>query len=327
VHPPWRCLARPVRNGGETCGGENPNGGKRVGKSLRCETCGLPKHVTDQIKAESAEANSSEIARRMTARDLVQEYQAAREEIRQGFALVHAAQERLNRAFYTESNGGRGNAIDVRDDRDRTPRWDNPKDVFEYIEDQAWWAVAERLDMWSCLSPHRAQETRGLLHKGEMPPLTEDAIVSMAKSLHQQLGSLVQECVTEVYAYLRPRDQMYSRGKFKSNSPYRVGKRVVLERVIDTSYSFWHLNYHHEPELKALERVMQMLDGKGTTTPEEGSALVNGIKALRDSHGGSFDTEYFHAKAFKNGNLHLWFKNKDLLLEFNRRAGGTTLAP
>jgi hypothetical protein len=278
-----------------------------------------------QSRQETPESERTELARRLNARDSVAEYAAACDEIRQGFALVQAAQDRLNRAFNSEAHYG-SNAIDVRADPRRAPRWDNPKEVIEEVERQVWWAVAERLDVWSCLSPSRAKEMRQLLEKGEMPTLSEETILSMAKSLHAQLGTLIEQCVTEVYDYLRPRDKMFTRGKYKSNSPYKVGRRVVLDRAVDTSFGSWHLSHYVVPELKALERVMMMLDGKGTTTPEDGSPLCDGIRALgKTEKANSFDTDYFHCKAFGNGNLHLYFLRADLLLEFNKVAGGRSL--
>lgn len=302
-----------------------------------CEKCGSPKSATDRRQEEleeeleekrrEADKPNHALTRRLNAKELVEEYQAACADIRAGFALVVRAQERLDSAF--PPTPMRVREVSIRHPSDRCPRWDDPSEVIDYVTNQAWWMVAERLDVFSALSPVKALDMRRMLDKGEMGELTVEHIASMAKSVRGQLSTLIEQCVVEAYDFLRPRDDSGGQGnaRFKSNSPYRVGGRVVLAGVVDVSFGFWSLHYRYEPELKALERVFMMLDGAGTTTPETGSPFVNGIKSLKGNRGGTFSTDYFRVKAWKNGNVHIYFLRKDLLALFNKAAGDHLLPP
>jgi hypothetical protein len=75
-----------------------------------------------------------------------------------------------------------------------------------------------------------------------------------------------------------------------------------------------------EQHLIALENALGMLSGKGTSCKTIKSKLSN---AIRLSPKG--DTEFFFYRAFNNGNLHLTFKDPDILAKFNSAAGGARL--
>ena len=70
---------------------------------------------------------------------------------------------------------------------------------------------------------------------------------------------------------------------------------------------------------------MHLLDGKGQVKGYSGP-LVDAINLAHHNKQQSAATEYFHAKWFLNGNLHLEFLRQDLLDKFNEICGTNRLA-
>ena len=73
----------------------------------------------------------------------------------------------------------------------------------------------------------------------------------------------------------------------------------------------------------ALEGQPPRIDGTG----ESGKSYYGAIGTViaSEDFDGDGETPHFKFRVFKNGNMHLWFKRKDLLARFNALAGGARL--
>jgi hypothetical protein len=71
------------------------------------------------------------------------------------------------------------------------------------------------------------------------------------------------------------------------------------------------------------ENIFSALSGRGQVV-ESGRSAIEGLLPM--SHDGCVMTDYFHAKAYRNGNLHLRFRSLELLERFNMMAGGRRLS-
>jgi len=110
--------------------------------------------------------------------------------------------------------------------------------------------------------------------------------------------------------------------RFKSHDGFKIGSRMILSRAFD---DWGHWNYHHDQRARLLdvERVFLMLDG--IPVPDAYAGIVGVIDGSR-SRGLSPETfrvenEYFKCDVYLNGNLHVWFKRKDLLQQVNKILG------
>ena len=79
----------------------------------------------------------------------------------------------------------------------------------------------------------------------------------------------------------------------------------------------FRVSYHYENQLRALDNVFHMLDGKPLSTYRNGD-LIN---AINESERGAGETEYFRYKSFLNNNLHLEFRRMDLVQRLNEVGG------
>jgi hypothetical protein len=269
---------------------------------------------------------NSDLAKRHTVRELVAAFEAAEAVTRRCFAELAEASRALN-AVFTD-----GNVCGIRIDASHSGSWDNFDNADRAVERMsrdAWGIIVEKLELRRMMSTSRWSELSKQLKEGDLPKITEANVFGFAKSYADALPEMIEEAVREVYDWLRPRDREHSRaGEYKTNQIYVVGERVVLPYMVESEWvkdGFRVRFDRSQQQLIALENVFRALDGAGNVGKEHFSVLERAIKESGPK--GVGETEYFGFRAFKNGNLHLRFKRRDLLGRFNQIAGGKRLRP
>lgn len=257
---------------------------------------------------------AQDLAQRATITEMVRTFLAAAEDIRKSFAVIAAAEERLNSAFVLGSyNTFRVSARGYED-------YAKPEDVIKHLERKAWDCLIERLELRRMMSVKAWNKLRHDLECGQLPPITEENVQGVLAGFKSQLPDMLNDAVQEVFEWLRPRNNEY-----KTNTEFEVGRKVILSCPVEpkTFGGGFEVRYHHHQNLTALENVFSALDGKGQISKSYHSLLSNAIKDSGKS--GRGETEYFRFKCFKNGNLHLEFRRLDLLDRLNAIAGGNRL--
>jgi hypothetical protein len=84
--------------------------------------------------------------------------------------------------------------------------------------------------------------------------------------------------------------------------------KVILTGVIESMfYPRAYISCYRKDKLKDLDNIFHLLDGKGAVKyPGDLVTIIEG------NENQEAETEYFAAKWFKNGNLHITFKRMDL---------------
>lgn len=165
------------------------------------------------------------------------------------------------------------------------------------------------------------------LESGEgLPPITYENVLSMLESNLNNAGQYLEEKIRECYDWLRPR----WRSEYKTNQASMaagVGRKVILGCQIRHNYSGrgYQVNYGRLDNLRALDQVFHLLDGKPALASTYQGELADAIEAQTKDGGDTFKTDYFRGRCFGNGNLHLEFLRADLLQRFNLIAGGARL--
>jgi len=100
---------------------------------------------------------------------------------------------------------------------------------------------------------------------------------------------------------------------YKSNDVFKVSEKIVMERML----SMWSAgpcidHGYSSDQINDIDRVFKTLDGQKHEPRELSIAMNEKFSKYED-----FEDDYFRAKAFKNGNIHLWFKRSDLLDRVN----------
>lgn len=265
--------------------------------------------------------NESAIAHRTTITELVRIWKQSSEEIVTGFAMVQAAQKRLD-AFFDSSSvdmsvGG------------RDLRFDDADGALAKLQRGVWRALIARMNLRQILSLKRTAELDRQLETGEgLPPLTQDAVETMVSALLDQSGDLLAEKVREVYDWVRPGG--YALKEYKTNQKSELvglGSKIIKPYTVERCYSGagFRINYHRTDEVRALDQVFHLLDGKTTDCKTWQGELGDAITQQTKNGSNEFETDYFKGRCFKNGNLHLEFKRADLVEQFNLIAGGKRL--
>ena len=264
---------------------------------------------------------STEITRRDTVTQLVENYEAAVADITQAYSLLHGAKDRLNDSF---DMGQRIYSFDV------LPHGyhygislsnDSLDEVMAQIKLDAWRVIMERLELRKLLSIVRREQLNKQLSDGNvLPDITIENVWGIFESAVSNVDRYMEEAVLEVFELLRPPSSQY-----KTNSEFEIGKRVVLKWYVEPSYSKrggFNIRYSSEPQITALDNVFLRLDGKGIVSTFNGPTYDAIKLAGRD---GVCETEYFKLRCYRNGNLHVKFKRLDLVQRLNTIAGGARL--
>lgn len=252
-------------------------------------------------------AEHEALDRRSTISELVRQYQEAEKDVRDGFALVLRGLRALNE--HTSFHN-----LD----------FEYPNEVAKELRRKTWRTVVARLQMQKAMSIKAWAEFEKKLEHEDPPPVTVELIEGMVLGYRQSLPEMLEESVKEVFDWLRPRSSEY-----KTNTEFEIGRRVILNWVVDIGWSnHWGVRHGREQHLAALENVFDLV--AGVVRKDNASAwsdLSLAIKACTKPGPCAGETAYFRFKGHRKGTLHLEFKRMDLVAKLNAIAGGARLKP
>jgi hypothetical protein len=253
---------------------------------------------------------STDLATRKTVEELVREWNFAMHELKTGLEHIQRAQEHL-KAF--DSSGSGWDLHPFRHD-DTTLEFDRKR---KRMKAAAWRYLVNRIELKKMASIARAKEIDKQLHErpDTLPDITMENIFGWLETMALKGTEFLNEAVIEVYGKLRP---SYMK-RHKTNSAFRVGKKVILTGRVSGAYKAGHFRvaYYFEDELRALDNVFHMLDGKALSAYRKGDLTTS----IEDASEGVGETDYFRFKCFRNGNLHLQFLRLDLVERLNAIGG------
>jgi hypothetical protein len=257
---------------------------------------------------------------RTTLADMVNAYVLSEQEIRQAYAMLVQAGDRLRQIFAAPDQTYSFD-LRYRDTRHGSGAdYSDPEATLKNVKIEVWRHLVERMELRRILSIKRAHELDQQIETGEgLPPITMEGLLGMLEGTLNQATMFLEEAVREVFEWLRPHGENY-----KTNSKYEVGPKVIRPWTVRQKYSGGGFEpmYERVQNLTALDNVFHALDGKGSIAKSYRGPLCDAISASPDGTG---ETDYFRFRCFKNNNLHLEFKRPDLLAKLNQVAGGMRL--
>jgi hypothetical protein len=156
--------------------------------------------------------------------------------------------------------------------------------------------------------------------------------MSGARQNYNQMGEHLRAKVQEVYQFLRPSNHWKGYATNDKSLAAGVGRKIILGWTVEHDYSAakgFRICYNKSDELRAVDQVFHMLDGKMANGASWqgglGDAICNQTGTRDGVYSDQFETPYFKGRCFANRNLHLEFKRQDLLDKFNLIAGGYNL--
>lgn len=232
------------------------------------------------------------LTRHFTAGAIIVAYKETCATIRRTFAELVEAERNLNVALQAGkwSTGG----IKIASDRNFQSNFEDPDATIKRLRRGVWDQLVTKLELQKFLSVGKWRELQKLIEDDEMPEIDEESVGSLVQGLIDQRGDLLRDAVRETFEFLRPRGWTQA-ADYKSNSQDEVPRKVVLTWMVEPSFSGRQLRYDRRQQVLAMERVFQMLDGKGEISREHFSELEVAIKAATEG-----ETTWFRYRACKN---------------------------
>jgi hypothetical protein len=180
---------------------------------------------------------------------------------------------------------------------------------------KVWTLLVNHLGIKNLMSIKRREEFDRQIEKGDVPEVTEANILNVILGLADRAAEFATEAAKETLSLLTP-----ANGHYKTNSGFRVGKRVVLPHYVERCWDgrSFRVNYYRDANITAIDGTFHVLDEKGLIADRK-SPLAVAIAECQDGRG---ETDYFSFKCYKNGNLHIEFKRQDLVKKLNGLATG-----
>lgn len=150
--------------------------------------------------------------------------------------------------------------------------------------------------------------------RDDPPEVSADTCRATMQGLFADAPTIFLRGIAEAFSTLDRR--------FRSHDGFTIGSRIVLTRAFNEhgSWNYWH---DAQAKFRDVERTFYVMDKK--QQPDRQSGILGVIDAARLGVFGpasfTVEDEYFRVRAFKNGNLHVWFKRDDLLERVNQLLG------
>jgi hypothetical protein len=162
----------------------------------------------------------------------------------------------------------------------------------------------------------REKLEKQLYNEDEANGLPEPDLKTIFDTFNALAGNtdkMITEATKEVFNWLRP----HQWDTYKTNQKFKIGPKVIKGWCMSIQWGGGlKVNYTYEANIKALENVFSLLDGKGVSHyPDD---IITRINAACEAKQKSLEDDYFKMKWFKNGNLHVEFKRDDLLNRLNQ---------
>ena len=258
-----------------------------------------------------------------SARAIVRAYQAACHVVARSFGDLVEAERTLNIALTASQEVGSYDTRSVSipgSDCHHGHAFEAPDKAITRLRRATWGALLVRLEVQCFTSPQRWREIEKQVEDDDLPEITDESVAEFVQGLIDQRADLLTEAVASTFNFLRAH-----RDDYKTNNLVEVGEKVVLTWMVESSFgsrSGRRIRYGVDVDLLAMERVFAMLDGKGEISKSHYSELRT---AIEENVVG--ETTWCRYRAFKNGNLHLTFRRRDLVKRLNAIAGGKRLRP
>lgn len=187
---------------------------------------------------------------------------------------------------------------------DAVPR-DTLKDAIKGIDRYLWRESFERTGFMQLLDA----DSKNKLEKSiqhEPPEFTEANIQTTFLELFQQSDRMFSDGIVNVFRCLS--------GDYKTNDVFKIGTKIIIGYMIQHSYG-GGMEFRYgfgEDRINDIDRVFKVLDGKKHNARELSTVMNEAFKKKLP-----YEDDYYFARAFKNGNLHLTLKRCDLVDKIN----------
>ncbi|EFH4608442.1 DUF4942 domain-containing protein [Klebsiella pneumoniae] len=210
--------------------------------------------------------------------------------------------------------GGKSNEWGVRQYRYDCWLMEKPetaiKAITRNIDRSIWKDLMNKSGMLALMDAQARDQWYNSLEMDDIPAISEENILNTFEQLHQSKGEVFERGVINVFKSLS--------WDFKSNSPCKFGKKIIVTGLVKCDRWGFGLNWGWQRDrLADLERMLMLLDGKPVpdNRADVTRRLSNHIHENR--HSNRYEDEMFVIKYFQKGTAHIVFKRPELVDKLN----------
>lgn len=192
------------------------------------------------------------------------------------------------------------------------------------LKESAWNYVLSGIGFYDTLTSKAKKEFDAQFAKVSKMEFTEQNIHGLLSGVALDRGKMMEDIMIDLFDkftgyHIENRNHYRS---YKSNEKHRTNAfRLKTTRIV-LPVKLWNdwspeLAWEAREKLADFDKAFAMLDGK---SEKEVKGLVDSIKNTSQI-GKRHDSEYFEFRLYKNGNAHLFPKNKKLIDRLNRIVG------
>ncbi|EEI6046220.1 DUF4942 domain-containing protein [Salmonella enterica] len=184
------------------------------------------------------------------------------------------------------------------------------KAITRNLDRSIWRDLMKKSGMLSLMDAQVRDQWYRNLEGDDIPAISEANILSTFEQLHQSKDEVFERGVINVFKSLS--------WDFKSNSPCKFGKKIIVNGLVKCDRWGFGLNWGWQRDrLADLERMLMLLDGK--PAPDNRADVTRRLGAhIHDNRGSnSYEDEMFKIKYFQKGTAHITFKRPELVDKLN----------
>ncbi|HCM2865159.1 TPA: DUF4942 domain-containing protein [Salmonella enterica subsp. enterica serovar Stanley] len=184
------------------------------------------------------------------------------------------------------------------------------KAITRNLDRSIWRDLMKKSGMLSLMDAQARDQWYRNLEGDDIPAISEANILSTFEQLHQSKDEVFEHGVINVFKSLS--------WDFKSNSPCKFGKKIIVNGLVKCDRWGFGLNWGWQRDrLADLERMLMLLDGK--PAPDNRADVTRRLgDHIHDNRGSnSYEDEMFKIKYFQKGTAHITFKRPELVDKLN----------
>ncbi|MBT2069580.1 DUF4942 domain-containing protein [Enterobacter cloacae] len=184
------------------------------------------------------------------------------------------------------------------------------KAITRNLDRGIWRDLMKRSGMLSLMDAQARDQWYNSLEKEDIPTVSEANILSTFEQLHQSKSEVFERGVINVFKGLS--------WDFKTNSPYKFGKKIIVTGLVKCDRWGFGLNCGWQRDrLADLERMLMILDGKPIPDSRADVTRRLGDHIHDNRHSTHYEDEMFAIKYFQKGTAHIIFKRLELVDKLN----------
>jgi len=184
------------------------------------------------------------------------------------------------------------------------------KAITRNLDRGIWRDLMKRSGMLSLMDAQARDQWYNSLEKEDIPTVSEANILSTFEQLHQSKSEVFERGVINVFKGLS--------WDFKTNSPCKFGKKIIVTGVVKCERWGFGLNWGWQRDrLADLERMLMILDGKPIPDSRADVTRRLGDHIHDNRHSTHYEDEMFSIKYFQKGTAHIIFKRLELVDKLN----------